>query len=180
MSRELEVLSNIDELTKLYNRRWFNQKIEQLELNDWDDNLYSLVLCDIDNFKLINDKYGHHFGDNILVEISNILKENLTSLDYIVRWGGEEILILISREISESIPIVNRIRKIIENSDLQYNDEKVGVTMTFGVSKYQNHCFEENLIEADKAMYYGKENGKNCVVFKANSINTPNYIVTRD
>ena len=156
-----------DSLTKLYNRKiipkiisaYFHKKI-------------CLIILDIDNFKSINDTYGHLVGDEVLKKFAKILKESLRKEDIIIRWGGEEFLIILkdTQNIEISKNIAEKIRENIENSYF----EKVGkVTASFGVcceTLSYIKDFDELLNKADEALYEAKEKGKNQVkVCKENS-----------
>ncbi len=165
VSKNLEKLSKYDELTKLYNRRGFKERIDELEKKDNFRDDYDLILCDIDDFKFVNDNYGHSFGDYALKSISKLIKQKIGNKGYISRWGGEEFILLVNNRKQEGYILANKLRKNIENHDLIIDNKKVNITMTFGVSKYKKGDFEDSLIKADKALYHGKMNSKNCVAF---------------
>ena len=155
---EKEILT--DQLTKLYNRKIID-KILETDLFE----KKCAILFDIDNFKNINDTYGHPVGDIVLKEISDIIRRSVRKKDIIVRWGGEEFLILLSD--IESIEIAKKIAEFIRERIEKYNFTKVGhVTCSFGVfcQKINNkNDFEELIKKADTALYKAKEKGKNRV-----------------
>lgn len=166
-NRKLEKLAAFDSLTKLPNRRNFNQYFEKaLRLFMRDKTARSVVFFDIDNFKLINDNYGHLVGDTVLKRISTILKMQIRSSDTVSRWGGEEFLILLNdSKLEDSIEIAEKIRISFEN-DIELHDLiKGGVTASFGVTTFKpDDTIEKIVARADKALYEAKRNGKNMVV----------------
>lgn len=164
----LNQMASIDALTGLLNRRSmmarFNTAIESK------DN-FSVIMCDIDNFKKINDTYGHDCGDVVLKEISAAISSCLREKDSISRWGGEEILILINDAVtSEAALIAERIRKKVERRDVIFGEELIKCTITIGVADYsQGGNIEHTITIADERLYHGKTHGKNQV------ISTDNY-----
>ena len=158
--------SETDYLTQLPNRSFIHWKYSQLS-NNFDH--VSVVLADIDNFKVLNDSYGHLFGDDVLKVISEKLSENLRNIDLVGRWGGEEfIFILPDTNALQAQEIVNRIRKNIALIPFTPSSisKKINVTVSFGVSesKLANVPLEDILIKADQALYNAKANGRNQVV----------------
>ncbi len=151
--------SLIDELTSLFNRKvvdfYFNTKLQNRKL--------SVILMDIDNFKKVNDTYGHSVGDIVLKDIAKILKENVRNNDLVIRWGGEEFLIVIEDTLEAAKQIAEKLRKEIEN----HNFEIVGkITGSFGVCNEYIPIMDKFLKlvdEANKAMYQSKQKGKNQV-----------------
>ncbi|MCK4796958.1 MAG: GGDEF domain-containing protein, partial [Spirochaetes bacterium] len=122
---------------------------------------------DIDDFKKFNDTYGHDCGDFILVSIANTIKSILREQDNVARWGGEEFLLLLPDSNMEGAKITSeKIREKIASTPYYYNDIKLEVTMTFGVSVFDNDSIDIDyyIAKADKALYKGKKSGKNCVV----------------
>ncbi len=166
-NNELDNLANTDPLTGLYNRRTMTTHVQ----NMYEDyrkysNPFSLIVCDIDDFKIINDTYGHDFGDVVLIEISNILSTLTRGLDFVCRWGGEEFIIFLRNTDKDvAITIAERIRKQIEATEFKYNDKIIHITMTFGVSCVTETDDYEKLFHlTDSRMYEGKKSGKNKVV----------------
>ncbi len=142
-----------DGLTNLYNRHYFyNYLIEKVKVG-------TILMIDIDDFKLINDHYGHDCGDKVLTALAITFKENIRSSDNVLRWGGEEFLVLLKdTPLDEGYKKACHLRKLVENS--LYNDKKL--TISIGVSQLKED-FESSLKQADQALYYVKENGKNNV-----------------
>ncbi len=158
--------SKTDFLTQLPNRDFIHWKYSQLS-NKY--NHVSVVLADIDNFKTLNDTYGHLFGDDVLKVIAKELGKNLRNIDLVGRWGGEEfIFILPDTNAIQAQEIVDRIRKNIANIPFtpSSTSKKVNVTVSFGVSDsdFANVALEDILIKADQALYSAKTNGRNQVV----------------
>lgn len=170
----LKELSNEDSLTSLGNRRHFDHVIskECSRVARGKSDL-SLIMCDIDNFKLFNDTHGHQAGDECLVKISAKLKSILLrDTDYIFRYGGEEFAIILPYTSYEAaISLAEKVRIAIENLQIEYsNGKKTNVTMSFGVfsidskTKFDNTNTISSFIEqADKNLYLAKTKGKNTV-----------------
>ena len=160
---ELKRLATTDKLTGAFNRTKFKEIIgREMELVKRYNQPLSLIIFDIDRFKKVNDKYGHNAGDYVLRTISDIVRENIRKIDYFVRWGGEEFMIISSETgLKEAHALAERIREIIEN----YVFEGVGkVTISFGVTEFNEDDTEDSLIKrADDAMYEAKRKGRNRV-----------------
>jgi diguanylate cyclase (GGDEF)-like protein len=158
--------SETDYLTQLPNRSFIHWKYSQL--NEKYDHV-SVVIADIDNFKILNDTYGHLFGDDVLKIIATKLSENLRNIDLAGRWGGEEfILILPDTTAQQAQEIINRIRKNIANIPFTSSStsKKFNVTVSFGISdsSLKGITLEKILAKADRALYSAKTNGRNQVV----------------
>ena len=158
--------SETDYLTQLPNRSFIHWKYSLL--NEKHAHV-SVVIADIDNFKALNDTYGHLFGDEVLKVISKELSENLRSIDLVGRWGGEEfILILPDTNAKQAQEIINRIRKSIATIPFKSSPTKkdFNVTVSFGISESHLNgiVLEEILAKADQALYSAKTSGKNKVV----------------
>lgn len=167
-NKRLSKLANVDPLTELLNRRSINQKLElsmQRKLNLNVD--FTVAIADIDNFKDLNDKYGHDCGDRVLKNIAEEIRGTVRDTDYVCRWGGEEILILFCGSGQEaSGRVLERIRKNIEMNGGLYGDTKIEVTMTFGVSSSEKlNSVKDIILKADENLYHGKKSGKNCIVY---------------
>lgn len=166
-NKKLEYLAAYDSLTKLPNRRTFNLNFEKaLRLFKRDNVARSIIFFDIDNFKLINDNYGHLIGDTVLKRIAAILNMQVRSSDNLSRWGGEEFLILLhDSSLKDSLDVAEKLRMAFEN-DIDLHDlVKGGVSASFGVTSFQEDDTLERIItRADEALYKAKNQGKNCVV----------------
>ncbi len=166
-------LSVIDPLTDLHNRRYFDQYLPKIiERAATDKRPFALMTLDLDKFKLINDEYGHEFGDIVLVETARRLRENLRAADLIVRYGGEEFVIVtpdVNMELAEQI--AERLRFCIHSTPFEtLNGESVKVSTSIGVT-FENSAgstkIDEILKASDKALYLAKSKGRNQVVFAA-------------
>ncbi|WP_122893945.1 sensor domain-containing diguanylate cyclase [Arcobacter peruensis] len=163
---ELERISITDQLTKLYNRHKLNDVL-QSEFNRAQriDYSFTVIIIDIDDFKLINDTYGHNAGDNILKELAQLLKDNIRITDTLGRWGGEEFLIIIPQGENKNEEILaQKLRSKIEKHSFS-NVPKL--TASFGISQYKKGYSINDLIKnADDALYEAKGNGRNQVRIK--------------
>lgn len=165
-NKKLNVLANYDPLTQLLLRRPMLEHIDKcVEQKKFYAKDYSICIGDIDFFKKFNDQYGHDCGDVVLKTVSRMISDGAGSDNYVCRWGGEEIMILFpDTTVYEAQKIVERIRHSIEGAVIHYKDTEVHVTMTFGISSSEKHIMSQEVIEsADKALYAGKESGRNRV-----------------
>ena len=155
-----------DALTGLPNREAYDQRLDQeiTRLQRYGNKL-SLMVCDIDLFKRINDNYGHLAGDKVLKIIAKSLQINLRDSDFIARFGGEEFVALMPETSREEAKLVaDKLRQKIENSPFSFKKEPVQITISFGISEFaQNESADEVFARADKALYEAKDNGRNQV-----------------
>lgn len=161
-------LASIDPLTNLYNRRAMNENIRTIRRNSVSPkSKYVIGIGDIDNFKKINDTYGHDIGDKVLVYVSNLLISNIPDGGYAARWGGEEFLFVIPESnIDEGVSFTEKIHKSLRAHLFEIDDCVFGVTMTFGVSDgIPTDKIDSVITHADKRLYKGKNNGKNHTEF---------------
>ena len=163
----LEQRAQLDGLTGLWNRRYFDQRLEQ-EISEAKRHkrVLTLALCDVDRFKRLNDQFGHPFGDMVLEKVAQILSGGRTS-DIVCRYGGEEFgLIFSSTNIERGREVTERLRVAIEEAAWPGNPDLV-VTASFGVC--DTECLDGDLTPeallkaADTALYKAKQNGRNCV-----------------
>jgi len=166
--KELETKSNVDSLTKVFNRGALNSYLTKLCSHNNINRDAHLLILDIDDFKLINDRYGHVAGDKILIFISNILKKTLRDGDKVFRYGGEEFVIILNRIDDKQCQIItNRILNLISGNRLIYKGQNIGVTISIGTTKYINSDTPDTFItRADNALYTAKKNGKNQVAME--------------
>lgn len=161
--KELERNSNIDSLTKVFNRRALSSYLDSIcSKGDIPYELHLLIL-DIDDFKLVNDTHGHVAGDKILIFIANILRKTLRDGDKVFRYGGEEFVIVLNRITPEACRrITQRLLSLISSNQLIYKGKSLNVTMSVGATKYHVGDTPDDIISrADKALYVSKQNGKN-------------------
>jgi diguanylate cyclase (GGDEF)-like protein len=181
-SAQFKKESITDYLTGLYNRRHLNERLKEI-INSSQRNLtpISLIMVDIDHFKVINDNYGHDAGDLILKSISHVLIDSVRASDIAARVGGEEFcLILPNTDIDGAMLLSKRMCKKIEDIETEYKHEKLKVTASFGVSEVDiNKSVDEALKNTDIALYESKLNGRNRVsLYRSPVIKTMNSEVT--
>ncbi len=162
----LEDEASYDPLTHFLNRRSMDERLNHTHRNAIiNDVPYSLIMADIDHFKVFNDSYGHDCGDFVLQSIAKIITAQIRAKDSACRWGGEEFLILVNDAQETAVEVAERIRYAIESYEFIYEGKPLHVTITLGVSSYYSSAKVKTLIEiADKRLYKGKENGRNQVV----------------
>lgn len=165
---KLEHLACIDPLMDIGNRRRFYEMMQKMHHRACRyDYIYSLIMCDIDNFKAYNDTYGHLEGDNVLKKVANTLKSSIRKSDELYRYGGEEIVIILPAQNLEATFIAaERCRKDIEALCIEHKSSDKGIlTMSCGISAFDKECedtkWESVLDRADKALYKAKAAGKN-------------------
>jgi len=160
---ELEEKSSIDPLTKVYNRYALKEEFLKLSTIRGRQLDLHMMMLDIDDFKSINDAYGHIAGDKILIFIANILKKALRDGDKIYRYGGEEFLIVLNRISDEQCLLVGeRILSYIRSNTLLFKEHKISITASIGATKYHEGDMINDVVErADTALYKAKESGKN-------------------
>ena len=171
--KHIEELSITDELTKIYNRRFFNIKIEE-EINraKRDKKEICLIMLDIDFFKQYNDTYGHQEGDIVIKSVANVLKSKTNRADdFAFRVGGEEFVIITHIEKDKVLNYANSIKDDIENLQIEHSGNKVSkyVTISLGVvckNAIEINSSEELYKQADDNLYEAKKSGRNCVVIK--------------
>ena len=171
--KHIEELSITDELTKIYNRRFFNIKIEE-EINraKRDKKELCLIILDIDFFKQYNDTYGHQEGDIVIKSVANVLKRKTNRADdFAFRVGGEEFVIITHIEKDKVLNYANSIKDDIENLKIEHSGNKASkyVTISLGVvckNAIEINSSEELYKEADDNLYEAKRSGRNCVVIK--------------
>lgn len=158
----LDNMASIDPLTGLYNRRSMQDFFMEIMREEKE---FSLIMCDIDNFKKVNDTYGHDFGDIVLKEIAQIIGRQVNENGYVCRWGGEEILILCNTKIEYACQIAENIRSQVESHIFSLHETSIHCSLTLGIAAHRyGNTVEDTITHADKRLYYGKQNGKNRVV----------------
>ncbi len=174
----LELASQTDPLTGLHNRRYLSNQIpadlafyeREHRRSGGDDNTLLFALVDIDHFKRINDTYGHRAGDRVLQQVSEVLRRQVRTGDYLVRWGGEEFLLVCRPSTRQFVPVLGeRIRRAIAGHSFDLGDSvHVKLTCSIGLSESglylngQHSVGWEQLVElADAALYWVKANGRN-------------------
>lgn len=174
VQQEMTVKATRDALTGLYNRRWFDDNFDHL-LNRCieSETPFSFIMLDIDHFKQVNDVYGHAAGDLVLQQVAELLQGHARSRDAAVRYGGEEMsLILPQTHLDESANVAERIRIAIEAVDFTISDKQtIKVTVSLGCAAYNGHNTKQEIMKtADEGLYHAKEHGRNQVVVYENII----------
>ncbi len=166
-NRQLSVDAKEDALTSLLNRRGFLPLVSDLLKNRRAKN-FCIAFCDLDDFKRVNDTYGHEAGDEVLKHITRIINDEMHGCD-ICRWGGEEIVILMrDYDLKAAMIKTENLRKNIENDPTSFFNKQIYVTITIGLVE-SNETFRdpESMIKvADERMYYGKQHGKNILIYE--------------
>ncbi len=165
---EVEFLSITDGLTGLFNRRYFEHNLERefLRAKRYKNNL-SMAMLDIDFFKSVNDTYGHQYGDYVLKEVANLLKNSFRKTDMLYRYGGEELAIIMPETSLENAVIpAERLREKISRYEFIYNGIKTKLTVSLGVSSMNlNMDSQKDIVKfSDNALYNAKNSGRNKVV----------------
>jgi diguanylate cyclase (GGDEF)-like protein len=167
LEAELTTLASTDSLTGLYNRRYFWSRIsEELVRAVRYNNQLSLAVIDIDNFKRVNDLYGHPCGDEVIKCIAQYCSDSLRVTDIASRIGGEEFAVLLFHApISDAVDVMDRLRDKISKHKFTLVDDVVTVTVSIGISTLdkQNTDIDTLYSSADEALYCAKHSGKNCV-----------------
>ena len=165
MEQELQTMAYRDQLTKSYNRHALVSHFGSL-FNSADG--HSFALIDLDDFKRINDTYGHFVGDDVLRHVTDVTQHQIPAEGCLYRWGGEEFL-FIAREIpqAEFIALLEKIRTAIQRTPLCRNGKSIYVTASFGaICEACGDSIQSCLLQADKQLYFAKKNGKNQVVYQ--------------
>ncbi len=172
-NRQLKILSAVDSLSGLYNHRHFFEELNKTfdlyirKKEKGCNNVFSVILFDIDNFKIINDTYGHLTGDLVIKNIGEIMKKNTRKTDSCFRYGGDEFaIILIDTGIENARKIAEKIRRVIEKSPISSKYSELKITVSLGVAS----CWEAKSVndlfrKSDEKLYCSKNKGKNMVTF---------------
>ena len=183
---KLEHLASIDPLTGIYNRRSFIALCEkELLRTSRSGEIFSLIMFDLDHFKAINDRHGHRFGDVVLCEVVEKLRNSVRNIDIVGRWGGEEFVVLLPNADAEAALIVaHRLRYHVDSISMasprargMEGENRITVTLSTGVATYFGHdptiTIHDLLHECDSAMYQAKAEGRDRIV----SVNAPLVLV---
>ena len=165
----LKQQSYIDQLTGLYNRRFLEEIADKLSAQvRRRGSLLGVLMVDIDYFKQVNDEYGHDVGDRVLKEIAQTIRNSVREADYVIRFGGEEILVLLlDVQEGKAKEVAEKIRRAVENKVIEISGGVIKKTVSIGVSEFPKDCegkFWQCIKFADVALYRAKEEGRNRVV----------------
>ncbi|MBW2982041.1 GGDEF domain-containing protein [Candidatus Woesearchaeota archaeon] len=166
LTAKLRPLAITDGLTGAYNHRYFREELKtEMKRSDRSKTPLSLLFIDIDDYKSFNDTYGHDAGDYVLQELTRIAKAVLRETDIFARYGGEEFAAILPDTNEEDAKhAAERLRKAVENADLEYKGEKMNFTISIGVAAHRSESADDFITNADKLMYLAKDAGKNCSV----------------
>lgn len=162
----LELRASYDSLTGVPLRRVLDQSYDRLVTHHSDKGMY-LLLIDVDNFKKINDFYGHLIGDSVLHSLAMLLDKGVRKSEPLYRYGGEEFIILIyAQHEEEACAIAERLRSHVSNTNILAEGKNISITVTTGVTRVNKGEPLSQVIErADIALYLGKQSGRNCCVY---------------
>lgn len=156
--KELEYLAYTDDLTQIFNRRKISEILREAISNK---NPACIIMFDVDDFKKINDNFGHYRGDKVLQTLSKLVSQCLDDKCFFARWGGEEFVIVVKNKCDKSIKLAKRIRKLVEQNVFEEANQ---VTISIGVTEInKNDTLDSAIIRADNAIYKAKHGGKNRV-----------------
>jgi len=167
LNKQLDLASRIDPLTQLYNRRHIEERLkEEYEVFLRTGQVFSIMLMDVDDFKKVNDQYGHDVGDMVLKKLSETILKSVRNYDVVARWGGEEFLVLFPRLTSDHTEDrAYAILKAAEENPFYYKETPIPVTLSIGVATIKsNETIRQVIKRADDALYKGKSTGKNRVI----------------
>ncbi|MEW6102086.1 MAG: GGDEF domain-containing protein [Candidatus Omnitrophota bacterium] len=163
--KQVQELTITDALTHSFSRRHFLERFgEELVRSKKFSLKFSFLLVDTDHFKEYNDRYGHLVGDAVLGEVGKTIKENIRQIDFMGRYGGDELAVVLTETDKENaLPVAERIRKAIENKKIRVYDEELNVTVSIGISAFPPDAKDtDTLIDrADIALYKAKQEGRN-------------------
>jgi diguanylate cyclase (GGDEF)-like protein len=164
LQRKLEHQAYYDELTQIYNRRAF---FEYCNLHFAETAAlsapFTVILLDIDHFKKVNDTYGHHVGDEVLVHVATIIQQQLAGRALFARYGGEEFVGSLKGPIEEGVALAERLHAAVENQPVLTAEGPVRVTLSIGIAEAKDETLHQLLHRADQALYEAKETGRNRV-----------------
>ncbi|MDA8235269.1 MAG: GGDEF domain-containing protein [Clostridia bacterium] len=166
---KLQMLAMTDELTRLYNHRYFQMRLEEeIQRSNRQNNHLSLIILDMDFFKQYNDTHGHPMGDYLLQLTSNLLREKVRVMDTVARYGGEEFVIILADTSGEqAVQVADRIRQAIQDYPFPGRETQPGgrITVSVGIASYPNNATtkEELIQRADEALYKAKKETRNAV-----------------
>jgi diguanylate cyclase (GGDEF)-like protein len=157
--REIEDRASRDKLTNLYNRTKFDHDIKNAVMKN---QTFSMIICDIDKFKVINDTYGHLTGDKILIDFANIIDMRIRKTDIVYRWGGEEFVIMVDDKMISATKLAEKLRLTVQKHRFF---KEIPVTASFGVTEHRKfEGVEDIMLRVDKALYTAKLSGRNRVI----------------
>jgi two-component system cell cycle response regulator len=168
MAKRLEELSGRDDLTGVFNRRHFSSTLDRsFAHSSRHARQLSVAMIDIDNFKNINDSFGHHAGDTVLAEVARRFAKVVRASDYVARYGGEEFVVLLPEtQLGDALQFSERLREVIASAPVTIEGRELPVTVSVGAASLAHSGFgspREMIVAADQALYRAKRNGRNRV-----------------
>ncbi|MEM1111615.1 MAG: diguanylate cyclase [Pseudomonadota bacterium] len=166
-NRQLAEAARVEPLTGLLNRRGFIEEAEkEIQRVFRGSPPFALVLADLDHFKLVNDRYGHACGDQVLRRIAAVLSYRVREVDLVARWGGEEFIFLLPETDAKGASVMaESLRQAVEMAGFDYDGKRLDFTMTFGIAAHRKgESLDATVHRADTALYHGKEAGRNRVM----------------
>ncbi len=169
LQAQLEIAASTDPLTQTYNRRFLQESLmKELAVSGRTQTKLSIIICDLDHFKTVNDTYGHIMGDAVLVHTVGIYRKKLRKTDSLARYGGEEFLfVLPSTGGKEATAIAQELRAAMHSSPYLYESRAIPLTASFGIAEFdtENDDFDSLIHRADTALYEAKKEGRDRVFF---------------
>lgn len=168
MAKSIRASVETDPLTGLNNRRYVHSAVARIAArSDMTGVPFSVAICDIDFFKKVNDTYGHNAGDEVLKAVASQLKKAMIGNGFAARWGGEEFVLIFDRSnVEDSVKILERMADNIRAMIVYAEGYEIKITMTMGVSAGTSGDVEAIVESADEKLYYGKEHGRNQIVWE--------------
>ena len=167
LNERLKTVSRTDSLTGLPNRRAMTERLRhEMDRSERTEGLFCILIGDIDNFKVINDRYGHECGDAVLKTVATVLDTNTQKRDMVCRWGGEEFFILLpDTTVEGGRAAAERLRKAVEDLRVDWYGRTIRLTISIGVEECGTQCtLDERIREADNNLYKAKNGGRNRVM----------------
>jgi diguanylate cyclase (GGDEF)-like protein len=164
MVRSLDLASRVDGMTGLANRRDIMEKIDrEATRSQRHQHPFTIMLVNIDRFKLVNDTYGYNSGDDVLVEISRVLRGCVRNEDVCARWGGEEFLLLLPETSAESsLSVANKVLESVSMTEFKANKPGIRITVSIGICEHgPSHSAQESISKANQALILAKQGGRN-------------------
>lgn len=164
LTKKYQHLAHFDPLTQLSNRRDALSILKKEQARAVrNKEPFAIILCDVDHFKKINDKYGHNAGDAVLVELANVFSQNIRDVDFVSRWGGEEFLFILPKTSAQSANVIaEKIQTKVSEHAVHFEGEKIKVTTSMGIEQFnEKQSIDELINHADKLLYLAKEAGRN-------------------
>ncbi len=166
-----KTLSYLDDLTGVSNHRYFKQMLDnEIQRHSRYEHPLSLIMADIDNFKIVNDRYGHLMGDQVLITVADLMKRSIRGFDLLARYGGEEFCVILPETaMEESLVVGKRIVSTVSQYPFKIaasaSENTFNLSLTAGLASFPEDADDaKTLIDAaDRALYLGKESGKNCI-----------------